>query len=153
MATEKDFYRVMNEFTMPWEGWSAVTDNPADPGGLTKFGISQRYHPELDVKNLTLDGAMNVYLKEYWYDPGVHRLPMPLAAVALDCAIHAGPAVCHGILDSCMGDWETFNRKRLNLLVQNANKPAKREFYRGWVNRLDALNQWCARWEKENQQT
>ena len=41
-------------------------NNPHDPGGETKFGISKRYHPDVDVKNLTLDGAKAIYRNEYY---------------------------------------------------------------------------------------
>ena len=32
-----------------------LVDHPADPGGLTKYGISKRAYPNLDIRNLTLD--------------------------------------------------------------------------------------------------
>ena len=38
-----------------------------DQGGLlTKWGISQRYHPHVDVEHLTLKGAKEIYFTEYW---------------------------------------------------------------------------------------
>jgi Glycosyl hydrolase 108/N-acetylmuramoyl-L-alanine amidase len=41
-------------------------NNPADPGGETKFGICKRYHPDVDIKNLSREGAMAIYAREYW---------------------------------------------------------------------------------------
>lgn len=32
-----------------------------DPGGATKFGIDQRDHPSVDVRNLTLETAMEIF--------------------------------------------------------------------------------------------
>ena len=37
-----------------------------DPGGETKFGISKRAHPDLDIANLTRDQAGAVYRRDYW---------------------------------------------------------------------------------------
>src|SRR5271166_4784754 len=40
--------------------------NSADYGGLTKFGISQRAYPNLDIANLTQNEAADIYQKDYW---------------------------------------------------------------------------------------
>ena len=37
------------------EGGERITDDPRDPGGLTKYGISQRAYPRLDIERLTRD--------------------------------------------------------------------------------------------------
>jgi len=42
------------------------TNNPADPGGETKFGISKRSYPDVDIANLTLDGAKAIYMRDFW---------------------------------------------------------------------------------------
>lgn len=62
--------------TLKWEGGSKFTDDPHDPGGATKFGISKRAHPELDIPNLTYAAAELVYLEHYW-------LPLNCEAVSL----------------------------------------------------------------------
>jgi len=54
------------DYAMGFEGWSAVSNDPDDPGGLTKYGISKANHPEVDVANLTLEGAKAIYKKMYW---------------------------------------------------------------------------------------
>ena len=41
-------------------------NHPADPGGETNWGISKRSYPNIDIKNLTRDGAKQIYLKDYW---------------------------------------------------------------------------------------
>lgn len=52
------------EFTLKWEGF--LSDDKDDPGGLTKYGISQKHHPALNIPELTLDEAKELYRKEYW---------------------------------------------------------------------------------------
>jgi len=37
-----------------------------DRGGQTKFGISQRQYPDVDIKNLTKEKAMAITKKDYW---------------------------------------------------------------------------------------
>jgi lysozyme family protein len=37
-----------------------------DQGGLTKWGISQKAYPDLDIKNLTRENAVALYRKDYW---------------------------------------------------------------------------------------
>lgn len=45
---------------------TSLSNNANDYGGLTKFGISQRQYPKVDVRNLTLDGALDIYERDYW---------------------------------------------------------------------------------------
>ena len=37
-----------------------------DPGGETKFGISKRSYPALNIKDLTLEEAKKIYYRDYW---------------------------------------------------------------------------------------
>ncbi len=43
-------------------------NDPADPGGETKYGITKRDHPNEDIRNLTPARAAQIYHQEYW-DP------------------------------------------------------------------------------------
>ena len=45
-----NFTRAIS-FVLKWEG--GYVNDPADPGGKTKYGISKRYHPKVDIKALT----------------------------------------------------------------------------------------------------
>lgn len=37
------------------EGGSKITRDLHDPGGVTKYGISQRAYPDEDIENMTLE--------------------------------------------------------------------------------------------------
>lgn len=50
--------------TLAWEG--GYVDNTSDLGGKTKYGISQRAYPNLDIENLDLSQAKKIYYEEYW---------------------------------------------------------------------------------------
>ena len=41
-------------------------NDPADPGGETKWGISKRAFPQLSIASLTREDAKQVYWKYYW---------------------------------------------------------------------------------------
>jgi lysozyme family protein len=41
-------------------------NNPNDPGGETRFGISKRSYPDVDIKNLTQNQAASIYLRDFW---------------------------------------------------------------------------------------
>lgn len=43
-----------------------LTNDRQDFGGLTKYGISQRSYPNLDIANLTVDQALSIYEHDYW---------------------------------------------------------------------------------------
>ena len=48
------------------------TVDPDDPGGETRWGISKSTYPNVDIKNLTLDGAKAIYLRDYWRFSGIN---------------------------------------------------------------------------------
>ena len=59
------FERAIDK-TLAWEG--GYVNDPKDPGGETKYGISKRAHPDVDIKNLSREKACAIYKKHYW-DP------------------------------------------------------------------------------------
>lgn len=52
--------------TLIREGGARFTDNPDDHGGATKYGISQRAYPSVDIPNLTEEQAKAIYKQDYW---------------------------------------------------------------------------------------
>ena len=67
-----------------------LTDNPADPGGLTKYGISQRAYPDEDIEGLTLDRAKDLYYSDYWLPLQAFELPDRIAVMLFDMAVNMG---------------------------------------------------------------
>ena len=47
------------------------TNDSDDAGGETKFGISKRQYPNLDISNLTQDAALQIYERDFW---NAHKL-------------------------------------------------------------------------------
>jgi len=77
--------------TIRREGGDQITDDPDDPGGLTRYGISKRAHPEVDPRNLTLEGAKAIYRRDYWGPCDGDMLNSQLMAELLfDAAVNMG---------------------------------------------------------------
>jgi lysozyme family protein len=66
-------------------------DHPDDPGGETKYGISKRSYPDLDIKNLTIEEAKEIYHRDFW-EPikGDSIQSQDVATNLLDYAVNAG---------------------------------------------------------------
>jgi len=63
-------------------------NNPADPGGETNWGISKRSYPNVDIANLTRDGAKAIYLTDFWAPLG--DLHPAIKFQALDFGVNSG---------------------------------------------------------------
>ena len=64
--------------------------DPKDPGGETKFGISKRAYPEVDVANLTLNEAKEIYKIDYWDILLAEELPEEIRFSVFDAAVNSG---------------------------------------------------------------
>lgn len=57
-------FNVAIEKVLEREG--GYVNHPDDPGGETKFGISTRRYPELDISSLSRDDAIRIYSRDFW---------------------------------------------------------------------------------------
>ena len=76
------------KFTLSWEG--GLSEHSNDPGGLTKYGISSRQYPHLDIRLLSLSDAEGIYRRDYWDKLQGSALPGAVAFVLFDYAVNAG---------------------------------------------------------------
>ena len=65
-------------------------NDPNDPGGETKFGLSKRANPDLDIKNLTLGMAQDRYRTRYWNPYNLDSLEYGKALLVFDTAVNGG---------------------------------------------------------------
>ena len=65
-------------------------NDPTDLGGETKYGITKRFYPDLDIKNLTTEDAKEIYKKDYWDKGRVESLPNNLWHIFFDMSINMG---------------------------------------------------------------
>ncbi len=120
------------------EGGARVVDN-GEGAGTTKFGITAKNNPGVDVASLTEAQATRIARDKYWFRELDGAAP-DVAAIAFDAGYVAGPAVGRRILKAAGGDagraLELY-RGYLNSLADRSPRHAK--FKRGWNNRLDRL--------------
>lgn len=76
--------------TMTWEGGGRVHTVPGDPGGTTKWGISQRAYPDVDIPNLTAREARGIARRDYWDRVGGDDLPPTIRWDVFDFGFNAG---------------------------------------------------------------
>lgn len=77
--------------TLLKEGGSKYTETVGDNGGATKYGISQRSYPNLDIKNLTERHARDIYKRDYWDRVNGDAIQDQVVAEKLfDCAVNMG---------------------------------------------------------------
>jgi len=66
------------------------SNNPADPGGETNWGISKRSYPNVNIKKLTREGARVIYKKDFWDRISAGKLPDSVAYQVFDFAVNSG---------------------------------------------------------------
>lgn len=59
-----DQWQSIIEWVLEKEG--GYSNHPDDPGGKTRYGISQRSFPNLDLDALTIEDAVQIYWDYYW---------------------------------------------------------------------------------------
>jgi len=79
------------------------TDDPADPGGETNWGISKAAYPGVDIKALTQDQAKEIYRRDYWTPCRCDALPPPLAMLMFDAAVNNGVQRAKEWLQAALG--------------------------------------------------
>ena len=76
------------EVVLEHEG--GYVNDPKDPGGETNYGIAKRSHPDVDIKNLTKEGAKEIYREVYWDKNKVESLPEELWHIYFDMCVNQG---------------------------------------------------------------
>lgn len=61
-----------------------------DSGGETKYGISKKAYPYIDIPNLTIEQAKEIYKKNYWDRCKCDYLPDALSVAVFDFAVNSG---------------------------------------------------------------
>lgn len=135
-------------------------NDPRDPGGETKYGISRRSYPGEDIAGMTLERAKTIYRRDYWGPAGCDAVPVGIKFDLFDMAVNSGvkPAVrtlqrAAGLpdraVDGVLGPrtlqavqampearlLARFNGARLEYMAGLTNWPA---FGRGWARRIAA---------------
>ena len=76
------------EVVLEHEG--GYVNDPDDPGGETKYGISKKAYPDEDIKELTVERAKELYKRDYWDRYRTGDLPDRLRHIYVDMCINMG---------------------------------------------------------------
>lgn len=91
-------FRAAFEYSLKNEG--GFVNDPADTGGPTKWGITLKTLTSwrgsvctvLDIQNLTVEEAMDIYYSRYWLVAGCDRMNYPAISTAIfDMSVVMGP--------------------------------------------------------------
>jgi len=88
-------------FVLKMEG--GYTNDPVDKGGETNYGISKRSYPNLDIKNLTVEAAREIYHSDFWLACSCDDLPTPFAISVFDAAVNQGTTPAKRMLQMALG--------------------------------------------------
>jgi hypothetical protein len=131
----KDNFEKAINFVLKWEG--GYTNDKDDPGGETKYGISKRSYPDLDIKNLTLGKAKEIYKRDYWDRLNCDKLGYPMDIIAFDTAVNMGVSTAVDLMKRSGGDPKEFLILRIKRYKEIVEKNRKMEkFFLGWINRV-----------------
>lgn len=129
-------FEAAMKFIFKWEG--GYVNDPDDPGGETKYGISKRAYPNVDIKNLTKDQAKEIYFRDYWLKAGLDKYPQDKAIVLMNVAVNMG--VAKALAFAGLADFHTVIEAIRDHYAKLIERNPKLEKYRkGWNNRTDDL--------------
>ena len=138
------------------------SDHAADPGGKTRFGITEAVARQAgytgDMRELPVDLAKRIYLDSYWRPVRADDLPLGVRYIVFDGAVNSGPAQSALWLQRALGvtadgvigprtlaaayakDAQQLKTailaQRLRFMTSLTNWPA---FSRGWARRIADL--------------
>jgi lysozyme family protein len=149
----------------------AIAENESnDPGGVTKYGIDQASHPDVDIQNLTLTEAIKIYRADYWEKSHANIMPWPLSQVHFDGSVNTGIGQQAKFIQRAVGvvadgAWGPATKEALTNAIEDIGpekmaqhvcdqketfyrqlvetKPHLQKFLKGWINRLDDLRKDC----------
>lgn len=138
------------------------SDHAADPGGKTRFGVTEAVARQVgykgDMRELPLELAQRIYLEKYWKPIRADDLPPGMRYATFDAAVNSGPAQATRWLQRALGVEadgvigpktlaaayaQDANALRMRMLAQRlrfmtalGNWPS---FSRGWARRIADL--------------
>lgn len=123
------------DLLMELEGYES--NDALDKGGFTRYGIAQKYHPNVNVPKLTREQAKEIYLKDYWIKAGCDELEYPTDMVLFIQAVNLGVSRACKFMQESKGLLDFF---MLNLQHYATREKAQRDrFLTGWSNRLISI--------------
>lgn len=159
--SEYDMFKFYVDYVIDnWEG--TVYENvKGDRGKGTKFGLTEKDYPDLDIRNLSRQRAIDIYWRDYWKRGRLDLIPLDIqfmqfagtvnfgvtgqilclqeaAGVTMDGVL--GPVTLAAAQDVTPQVLLNAQIARYDRIVDNDSSQLK--FYEGWMNRIqDIYNQ------------
>ena len=138
-----------------------------DRGGETKYGIAKRANPNVDITNLALPEAMEIYYTKYWLAGSCDIMPHPLNVLHFDGCVNHGNGRAIQFLQAALGIMpQTTNvGPRTQSLIKTSNikdvcskicgqrenfyrsivqrNPSQAVFLKGWLRRITEMRDYC----------
>lgn len=130
-------------------------NNPKDPGGETKWGISRRSYPNLDIRNLTREEAKAIYYRDFWNIIKSDDVSEAVMFQVFDIAVNSGIQTAIRMLQRAVGaaddgHWGPISQGRLQaysdsdiIMLINAERlefitklSTWSTFGKGWTKRI-----------------
>jgi len=131
-----------------------LSDNVNDKGGLTKYGISQKAYPKLNIRALTKQQAQDIYKRDYYDACKAELIKDELLALhVFDMAVNAGVSRAAKLLQEVAGVAQDGIIGNITLNKVNSGKYTDKYivaricfyhsigtgsnagFFKGWINR------------------
>lgn len=145
-----------------------LNTNPNDRGGVTKYGISQKSYPNLDIRNLTVENAKAIYYRDFWAPSGLNSVnDQTVAEAVLDTVVASGNSGGGKLVQKALNTFgkglvvdgklgsksisalntvppllflQALADQRKNLVVSLAQRdPSQEGFLKGWFKRFDSF--------------
>ncbi len=136
-------------------------NDPDDLGGETNFGITKRRYPNMDIKNLTVGEARDIYYKDFYVPMNLYYIKDDLLALhVMDMGVNAGKKTAvkllQDLLFGCESDGvigpvsaqaisyavittnlvEAYKAKRIQYYYKVSLRRNNKKFLKGWINRV-----------------
>lgn len=160
---DRDRAESMIEQTLEHE--KGYVFNPKDPGGETKFGITKRWYPDIDIKNLQRAQAKEILRKDYYekarigeisnyelankmFDLGVNLGPGTVAKLMQQSLIEQGQQVDK--VDAILGSKtiKAINKFPDQEVLLSTFKNQAKAYYESLGHKKDFIKGWLARLEE-----
>ena len=133
-------------FIMKMEG--GYVNDPHDPGGETKYGISKRSYPHLDIKNLGIMQAYAIYREDYWDAADCDNKPLDVRLAIFDCAVNQGVGAALSLWRKVQSRGESrLEYYMAERMLRYARLKTFKRYGRGWSRRCFEVMRETLEWQ------
>ena len=129
----EDFLKAVNDLIDNWEG--GYVNDPDDPGGETKYGISKRSYPTLDIRDLTKDQAIAIYYRDFWLPTAKQITDPELLPKVFNMGVLMGRSTAVNLSIGChsLDEYRQACERHFQAIV--IKHPVCTKYLKGWTRR------------------